>query len=165
MTTNAGKEQEDKPFRAVLYPHRSLSPRGFLILMSVLGIVSFIAGMVFLAIGAWPVFGFFGLDVALIYIAFKLNYRSGRARELVEVTPNVLAVTRIEPSGKEQRFEFNTYWVRVLFDEEVDGRTSLRLTSHGKNFEFARFLNDEERREFAAVLSGALASARGRSQA
>lgn len=165
MTSTSGKEQGVEPFRAVLYPHRSLSPRGFVIFMTALAVISFIAGMVFLLNGAWPVFGFFGLDVALVYIAFKLNYRSGRARELVEVTPEVLSVTRIEPSGREQRFEFNPYWVRVLFDEQVDGRTTLRLTSHGKVFEFARFLNDEERREFATVLAGALATARSRSNA
>ena len=84
-------------FRAVLYPHRSLGPTGFLILMSAIGGVSFITGMAFLLKGAWPVFGFFGLDVALIYAAFKLNYRSGRLYETVELTPDVLTVTRVHP--------------------------------------------------------------------
>ncbi len=154
-------EQGEADFRAVLHPHRSLSPRGFLILMSALGLVSFVAGMAFLLIGAWPVFGFFGLDVLLVYIAFKLNYRSGRAHELIELSPSLLTVTRVEPSGKSRSFEFNPYWVRVLFSEEVDGRTSLKLISHGQEFEFARLLNDEERREFAGVLKDALAAARG----
>ena len=31
--------------------------------------------------GAWPVFGFFGLDVLLIYWAFRLNFRAPRATE------------------------------------------------------------------------------------
>ena len=35
--------------------------------------------------GAWPVMGFFGLDVLLVYVAFKLNYRSGRLYETVEL--------------------------------------------------------------------------------
>lgn len=67
------------PFRAVLTPHRSLSPRGFLILMSVLATVSFATGLLFASIGAWPVLGFFGLDVGIIYLAFRLNYRAGTA--------------------------------------------------------------------------------------
>ena len=71
----------------MLTPHRSLGPTGFLILMAVLGGVSFAAGIVFLLVGAWPVFGFFGLDVLLIYCAFRLNYRAARAYEEVTVTP------------------------------------------------------------------------------
>ena len=67
------KPQETPTFRAVLHPHRSLGPRGFLILMLAIGGISFVTGMVFLSMGAWPVFGFFGLDVLLVYVAFKLN--------------------------------------------------------------------------------------------
>ena len=114
MDDNAMAAQEaplpgDKSFRAVLVPHRSLSPTGFLILMSLLGGVSFVAGMAFLLAGAWPVFGFFGLDVLVVYIAFKLNYRAGRRYETVEVDPAALTVTRVEPSGRAQAFRFETW--------------------------------------------------------
>ena len=148
------------PFRAVLHPHRSLDPRGFLILMLALGAVSFVTGLVFLSIGAWPVMGFFGLDVLLVYLAFKLNYRAARAYELVELTPATLKLTQVTPSGRSKEFEFNPYWVRVRFIEHPDGSNNLKLTSHGREFEFGRLLNDEERRDFARVLEGALATAR-----
>ena len=128
--------------------------------MLAIGGISFAMGIVFLSLGAWPVFGFFGLDVLLIYVAFRLNYRSGRAYEIVELTPAVLTITRVEPSGRRKSFEFNPYWVRVRFSERRDGRTHLRLASHGRVLEFARCLNDDERREFARVLEDALAIAR-----
>ena len=159
----ATQEPDDRgkcAFRAVLHPHRSLGPKGFLILMTALGTVSFITGMAFLLMGAWPVFGFFGLDVLLVYIAFKLNYRSGRAYELVELTPDLLKVTHVRPSGEQQSYDFNPYWVRVRLAERPDGRTNLRLASHGQELEFARFLNDGERREFAGILKDALAATR-----
>lgn len=146
--------------RWVLSSYRSLSARGFLILMSTLALVSFVAGMAFLLMGAWPVFGFFGLDVLLIFIAFRLNYRDGRLHETVELGPRQLIVTRFLPSGKMERFEFNPYWVRVLCSEGVDGRTSLALASHGNVFSFGSFLTDEERKEFAGVLSDAVQIAR-----
>lgn len=152
--------QTPETFRAVLYPHRSLGPRGFLVLMAAIGGVSFITGMVFLLMGAWPVFGFFGLDVALIYAAFKLNYRSGRIYETVELTPEILTVTRVFPSGKQESFDFNPYWVRVRLAEGPQGRTDLRLASHGREFSFARFLTDDERRDLSNALAGALAQAR-----
>jgi len=153
--------QEEGVFRAVLHPHRSLGPTGFVVLMSAIGGVSFVAGMVFLLMGAWPVFGFFGLDVALIYLAFKINYRAGRAYELVEVTPETLTLTRVSPAGKRESVDFNTYWVRVRLAEDQSGRTDLRLASHGRELSFGRFLTDDERRSFSDALSGALHEARG----
>lgn len=147
-------------FRAVLYPHRSLGPKGFLVLMLAIGGVSFVTGMVFLMKGAWPVFGFFGLDVALVYAAFRLNYRAGRLYETVELTPQALTITRVHPSGQQESFGFNPYWVRVRLAEGPQGRTDLRLASHGREFAFARFLTDDERRDLSLALSGALAEAR-----
>ena len=153
----------DDAFRAVLMPHRSLSARGFLILMVAIVIVSFLVGVTFLLMGAWPVMGFFGLDATLIYWAFRANYRDGLEREAIEVTPQAVTLTRVMPDGRTWSEAFNTYWVRVMLDERPDGRTALRLVSHGKSLKFGTFLTDDERREFADVLSGELVAARSRS--
>jgi uncharacterized membrane protein len=150
------------PFRAVLTPHRSLSPTGFLILMIAIGLVSFCVGLAFLLMGAWPVMGFFGLDVALIYWAFRQNYRAGNECEAIEVTPEAVTLTRVTADGKASKADFNTYWVRVALDERPDGRTALRLVSHGKSLIFGSFLTDDERRELAGVLAGELVAARSR---
>lgn len=160
MTVSEPRAQEDAAFRAILYPHRSLSPRGFLLLMSAIGSVSFIAGMVFLWIGAWPVFGFLGLDVVLIYWAFRANYRAARASERVELDHDHLTLTRYDGKGRKIAFDFNTYWVRVHFSELTGGQTKLALTSHGRSVEFGRYLNNDERRDFAEVLKDRLARAR-----
>ena len=146
----------------VLHPHRSLSPRGFLLMMSLISLVSFTVGIVFFLMGAWPVFGFFGLDVALIYCAFKLNYRSGLEYETVDLSPDILTLTHIYPSGKRDVFEFNPYWARVRCTvDQPDGRTSLWLSAQGKAVRFGKFLTDDERRDFADTLSGALVTTRG----
>lgn len=93
--TNISSGPGTPVFRAVLSPHRSLSQSGFLIVMIAVGLVSFFVGFAFLLMGAWPVMGFFGLDVALIYWAFKRNYYDGRAAETIEVTPHNVILTRI----------------------------------------------------------------------
>lgn len=160
MSQDDTAKQDPRAFRAMLHPHRSLGPKGFLILMTAVGAVSFVMGMVFLAMGAWPVLGFFGLDAALIYVAFRLNYRSGRLYEMVELTPEILTVTRVHPSGERESFNFNPYWVRVFLAEIPGGRTDLRLASHGREVSFGRFLTDDERRDFSSALSGALIEAR-----
>lgn len=103
--------------------------------------------------------GFFGLDVLLIYWAFRANYRSGREFETVEVAPDMLTVTHYFANGRHHKRDFQTYWVRIFLDEEPSGRTTLRLRSHGENFLFAGFLSDDERREFADVLEAEIAAA------
>ena len=95
----------DQPtlFSARLTPHRSLSRTGFLVLMMFLGAVSFIAGIAFLLMGAWPVFGFFGLDVLVIYWAFRINFRRADATEDIVVTPSELRVRRVSHRGHVDR--------------------------------------------------------------
>lgn len=152
----------EQPFRVVLTAHRSLGQTGFIVVMGLLGFLSFVTGIAFALMGAWPVLGFLGLDVLLVYIAFKINYRAGRAYETIDLTPEALTVTRVDPRGRQQRFEFNPYWVRVRLQERPDGRTDLRLALHGREVPFARLLTDDERRTFAPVLRNALADARSR---
>ena len=101
MTELSAGPQAETGFAAVLTPHRSLSPKGFTVLMALVCLVSFATGLLFYLLGAWPVMGFMGLDVALIYVAFKLNYRAARLYETVDLTPGALTVTtpsaRISP--------------------------------------------------------------------
>jgi uncharacterized membrane protein len=154
-------QADTEAFRAVLTPHRSLGPKGFLALMLGLGAISFITGMVFLVAGAWPVLGFFGLDVLVIYIAFRLNYRSGRLYETLDLTPARLVLTRVHPSGRQERFDCNPYWARVNLRESPDGRTALSVVSRGTELAFGSFLTDDERRDLAGALREALLAARG----
>ncbi|MBI4725074.1 MAG: DUF2244 domain-containing protein, partial [Rhodomicrobium sp.] len=99
-------------FTATLLPHRSLSRKGFAVLMFAIGAVSFASGIAFVVMGAWPVTGFFGLDAVLIYIAFRLNYRAAALSEKVDLAGSELRVTRLHPSGKAESWSFNPYWVR-----------------------------------------------------
>ena len=151
---------ETPRFSAVLTPHRSLSPRGFLVLMAAICIVSVGTGLLFFMLGAWPVIGFMGLDVALIYLAFRLNFRALRRYETVDLTDDALTVTRVEPSGRSQAWTFNPYWVRLSLQPRIGRSTELSLASHGQRLVLASFLTDSEREDFALALSSALSEAR-----
>src|SRR3972149_10849107 len=140
MTDLSASPQAKPPFAAVLTPHRSLSPKGFAVLMTLVCIVSFGPGLLFYLLGAWPVMGFMGLDVALIYIAFKLNYRAAQLYETVDLTPGALTVTRVQPSGKAQSWSFNPYWVRLNLEERIGRSSELSLASHGNRLPLARLL-------------------------
>ena len=152
-------------FNAVLRPHRSLSPVGFLILMIFIGGVSFSAGLAFLAQGAWPVFGFFGLDVLLIYLAFKLNYRDGRIFETIQLGAKELLVRRVFPSGRVRVWTFEPAWMRVLMDNPPEHHSQLVLTNREKRLTIGAFLSPGERLEVADALKAALALWRAPEQA
>ena len=153
--------QDAKIFSAVLTPHRSLSPTGFLIFMLVLGGISFVSGMVFLMAGAWPIFGFFGLDVLLVYWAFRINYRAARAYEEVMVTPSELRVRKVSHRGKVAEWSLNPLWVRIDRDtHEEFGIERLFLVSRGRRLLIAGFLSPPEKESFADALAAAIGEAK-----
>jgi uncharacterized membrane protein len=148
-------------FNATLQPNISLRPRGFLILISAITVVGFLAGIVFIMVGAWPVMGFLGFDVVLIYFAFKANYRWARRSENILVTEDSLVVERISHRGKVQCWCFQPYWLRVELVSRGAHDSQLILSSHGKRLRIASFLSPDERVELADSLSSVLSGLRG----
>jgi uncharacterized membrane protein len=143
-------------FERVLLPYRSLPPRGFNILMLVLAVISVVVGILFVSMGAWPVCGFFGLDVGLVYLAFRLSYRSARQRETLRLADEELTVERVGIRGDRWLWRFQPFWVRVIFEEHPDESNRLALASHGKTLPIGTFLPHPVRREVATTLRDAL---------
>jgi uncharacterized membrane protein len=159
--TATHNELEPTIFSAVITPHRSLGRAGFLILMAVFSGISFVAGVVFFIAGAWPVFGFFGLDVALLYWAFRLNYRAAGAYEEVTVTPSTLTVRKVSHRGAAREWVLNPLWVKIdKVTHEEYGIEHLLLVSRGKHLAVANFLGPDEKASFAQELGNALSEAK-----
>ncbi len=164
MDSNNNREaaaDDPKIFSAVITPHRSLGPKGFVIFMICLGGLSFVSGVAFVAMGAWPVCGFFGLDVLLVYLAFRANYRTGRAYEEVTVTASELTVRQVSHRGRVREWTLNPVWVKLdrIVHEEF-GIERLFLVSHGRRLSIAACLGPDEKESFARALSSALGEAR-----
>ena len=162
MAADNAAPDEPTLFSAVLTPHRSLGRTGFVVLMCLIGGISFVAGLVFFIAGAWPVMGFFGLDVLLVYIAFKVSYRSAAAYEQVTMTPSTLTVRKVSHRGRVAEWTLNPVWVRLHREKtnEEFGIERLFLISHGKRLPVATFLGPAEKASFANALSAALGEAR-----
>jgi len=137
----------------VLYPHRSLSPKGFLMLMLCIVFVSFSIGIFFMLKGAWPVLGFFGLDVILIYIAFKINYHEAKQYESIKLWENNLVIKKRLHNGRPNVWKFNPYWVRLEIKENESRLSNLNLSSHGKTISIGSFLSNEEKKKIASTLT------------
>lgn len=148
-------------FSAIITPHRSLSSTGFLLVMALVGSLSFIGGMFFFLLGAWPVVGFLGLDVLLVYWAFRANYRTAAAFEEVTVTPSELRVRRVSHHGQVAEWTLNPVWTQLQRDtHEEFGLMRLFLVSRGRRLAIAGFLSPSEKESFAAALAAALGEAK-----
>jgi uncharacterized membrane protein len=143
-------------FATTVAPYRSLPPRRFTWIMAGLVAFAFCSGIGFVLAGAWPVTGFFGLDIALLYLAFRLSYRSARQRETLCLTQQALDVERVGIRGERQRWRLEPTWLRITIDENEQGRGRLLLSSHGETVGLAAFLGAEERRRLADDLKAAL---------
>src|SRR6476620_1752050 len=164
MTAGHGFDPElpqPELFSALLLPHRSLSRTGVLVLMGFVGAVSFAAGMSFWLMGAWPVFGIFGLDVLAIYWAFRIDFRDARAIEEIRMTPSELRLRRVSHRGHAVEFVLNPLWVQL--DQEIHdeyGVERLYLRSSGRRLAIGSFLGPGEKASFAKALNAALQAAR-----
>jgi uncharacterized membrane protein len=163
MTAGNHFDPEEAPqlFSALLTPHRSLNRTGFLVVMAFVSVVSFAAGLAFLLMGAWPVLGFFGLDLLAIYWAFRINFRRARASEEILVTPSELRVRRISHRGHVMEFVLNPLWVQLNRETHAEyGIEKLYLVSKGRHIAIAGFLGPAEKASFAKALTEALQAAR-----
>lgn len=138
-------------FQAALYPNHSLSDTGFLILMGLVVLVSTLVGVGFALVGAWPIAGFLGLDVLLLYLAFRWNRRDAARADFIRLDENGLAVRRIMPNGEAKEWHFETAWVQVVVEKK-----RLVLRSHGEELVIGAYLTAAERQGLADALKDAI---------
>ena len=147
-------------FQTVLRPHRSASAKTINTLIYIMAGLWAIVALGFSSVGAWPVTGFLGLDVVLLYFALHWNNRTGRAYECIDLTEDTLTIEKIDPWGHHQSWSFQPYWARVRLEveetEDVGSHGSVLVTSHGRGVHLGRFLAPEERQSFAEALGSAL---------
>jgi uncharacterized membrane protein len=161
-STNALDEPK-ADFHAILTPYRSLGRQGFKILMGVLLACWLFVGLVFLQVGAWPIFGFFGLDVLAIFLAFHFNYRSARQHEEVRLSRESLLVRKVSASGKSVDHQFNPFWTKLsVARHPIIGVTAMTLANRKNRVSVGDFLNPDDRETFSKAFALALARVKAR---
>lgn len=136
---------------AVLRPNRSLSAQGFKIMFGVLVAMNLGVALYFWFQGAYPVLGFLGLDVLAVWIAFRVNYRSGRAEERVRVAPDHIHIERRSPNGAAAHWVVSSAWAKAWADSDA-----VAIRSGGKSLRVGAFLSPPERKDFARAFNEAL---------
>lgn len=148
-------------FAATLTPHRSLSRRGFRLLIAFVAVCASIPGMIFFSLGAWPIAGFLGLDVLLVWWALSASFRDAKRYEKVTLWPDQLELTRVTARGREELLRFDPYFVKLVIDRDYNERTTaLHLRTRDSDTEIGSFLNGDEKASFAKAFGTALKKAR-----
>ena len=148
-------------FDARLEAYRSLRTRGYVVLMGVFFVMLVVHGLFWWRVGAWPVFGFMGLDFIGIAVAFHMSRRSGLAAEEVRVSRTELLVRKIVPGGRAYDYRFNPAWTRLdVSRHEELGITGMVLRSRGWTMPVGMILNPDDRESFATAFGQALATAK-----
>jgi len=147
----------DGPFLmdAVLRPHRSLSARAFKYMLIAVIAVNVLVAIFFWVQGAFPVAGFLGLDVLALWLAFRMNYRAGRAAEYVRIAPGRVHIAAVDQNGVVTHWVLNPVWARVA----RDGRGVLIREREGQ-MRLGAFLSPKECESFASSLGLALSKAK-----
>lgn len=119
----------------------------------------FCISIVFFSLGAWPISGFFGLDVLGLYIAFRWNYRAARVQEEISLSRTSLQIRKIGMTGRVEEHSFNPFWARfdVKRHEEI-GVTEMVVETREQRVLVGEFLNPNDREDFATAFSRALSA-------
>ncbi len=154
---------EPPVFTAELTPHRSLGRTGVRIMVGLTLSFALFNVLFFLVSGAWPIAFFFGLDIALLYGAFYLNYRSGRIREEIAMSRTLLQIRKFSPAGKMKEWRYNPFWTRFdVTRHDEYGITAMKVVSRNGRTDVGTFLNPDDRESFAKAFGGALATLKRR---
>ncbi len=147
-------------FAARLSPRRSFTPTAARKLMAATFVASTLFSLPFYLAGAWPIVGFLGLDVALLWLAFRASFRAARAYEDYRLTYLALEFARVSARGARREWRFNPAWVMLERGESGPMAQRLALRSGGRRLEIATFLGPDEKAAFAGDLNRALGEAK-----
>lgn len=148
-------------FVATITENRSLDRNGIRLVIALVCLVGIASSLPFVVLGAWPVAGFFGVDVLALFIAFKVNFARAKGYEEVSVSPLAVMLRKVTHLGQEARWSFNPAWTKLESTHDEDfGLMRLALVSRGVTVPVAASLSPPERESFAAAFTCALARAK-----
>lgn len=155
------KTQAKPLFAATLTPHRSLTPAGKRIVISLVVAMALVPGLVFYVAGAWPVVGFMGLDVLAIWLAMTISLRGGKSYEVLTLWPGALELKKVDPRGETETLGFVPTTVRFLIDRDFNERvTALWLREGDRRVPLGAFLSTDEKLSLSKAFGTALRKSR-----
>lgn len=154
------KADKQETITITLWPYRSLSVTGFRIVMAAFCAAILALGLGFFFLGAWPVVGFLGVEIGIVWYAFRLNYRSGQLVETIRIKRTGVDIERTDWRGRNRNRNFSGPWVEAVLIPLSDRRDRLVLRHHAEQYEIGAFLPPVEKQPLARALNDAFARMR-----
>jgi len=148
--------QPGTAFEAVIIPHRSLTRAGLRWLVGFICLLSTMISLGLWYIGAWPVIGFNGAEIALALVLLRRNARAARASEMLLLSDEGLRVVRTDMAGRRVERRLQSAWLRAELQERAGRVPALWLSDRGGRMEVGAELGEAEKRDLAAALAAAL---------
>jgi len=145
-------QENDVRFQAELRPNCSGSLKSSHLFMGFMLAAFIPAGIISIFAGAWPVFGFMGVELLLLYGALRLSQRRCAIVERILLSPSALIVERTDHWGSQRSWSFPPQWLRVEVLSAGPRDNHLSLRSHGRSLTIGLFLSPDERLEVASTL-------------
>ncbi|GAC1348009.1 MAG: DUF2244 domain-containing protein [Acetobacteraceae bacterium] len=143
-------------FEAVIVPHRSLDPAGLRWVAGSLCVLSAVVSTGLWLVGAWPVIGFTGAEVALAVWLLRRNARGARASEMLLLSEAGLRIVRTDVAGRRRERRLDGYWVRTTLLERPGRAPALLVSDRRRRVEVGADLGEQEKRDLAEALRQAL---------
>lgn len=151
--------QSDVGQTLTLWPHNSLTARGF---VAFVGITSALLALPLIGLlGSpvlWGLLPFLLAAVAGVWVALRRNNRDRQIREELVIQTEKVTLFHTEPYGKSQGWEANRHWVKPVLTAQ-GGPVPQYLTLRGgaREVELGAFLTEDERIRLQDELQRALA--------
>ena len=100
-----------------VYPNQSLTYKGLFFLMLFITIPASYIGISFYFMGAWPVLGFMGLEIILIYIAFKILFKRSESYEHILLDKTKLKIFYNNKNKTLKEIELEPTWLQVKIED------------------------------------------------
>ena len=113
-------------------------------------------GISFYVLGAWPVLGFMGFEILLIYIAFKILFYKNKFYEHIILDSEKLNILFKKKNKIIKKIELEPTWVQVKIEKIYENEDTLIVSSHGKKIILANYLIPEERLKLAGKIKSGL---------
>lgn len=147
-------------FDVVIAPPRSLSSNGFSRFMLLLGCIAAVFSAGFVILGAYPVVGFFGAEIMLLWLLMRRRVQGRGPKTCIRIGCEEIEVRRLDIRGREWLGRLPAHFARIEHDNKVRGPEALRIVSRGRSINIGEHLLPEERASLATRLRAALTSTR-----
>ena len=143
---------DSPPFVHLSAPNRSLGPEARRRVLVAIAATIFVIAAGAVAIGAWLVMPFAGLEIAVLALAFHLVAVHDTDFERLEIGDYEVRI-EVREARQVTRFVAHRPWARVVFRER-GARCTLGLAYAGRVVPLGRLLSEEGRRRLAGELRG-----------